>query len=163
VLVRRARLLLVCVLAACHARETARHADAASSDVTVHVRVPGALRVARALDTLTVEIDPAASVDSAIDTDPSMSLGVETETRVFAIGSPTVLGERHGYASGATFDVGQSIWNERTDGLPEPGKKYVAEMKLVLFETDVPPGHMWNPHAGRYKALLTRTIRQAEE
>jgi hypothetical protein len=36
-------------------------------------------------------------------------------------------------------------------------------MHLVLFETDVPPQHEWDPHAGHYKALWTRTLRQAEE
>jgi hypothetical protein len=36
-------------------------------------------------------------------------------------------------------------------------------MRLVLFETDVPSQHEWNPHSGRYKALWTRTLRQAEE
>jgi hypothetical protein len=41
--------------------------------------------------------------------------------------------------------------------------KYVAEVQLVLFETDVPPGHMWNPRAGHYHALWSRTLRQAEE
>jgi hypothetical protein len=45
--------------------------------------------------------------------------------------------------------------------------KYVAEVQLVLFETDVPAGrqtsNMWAPHAGKYEVLWTRTLRQAEE
>jgi hypothetical protein len=161
------RVLAVCALLACRssAPESSHPADASdhSEAPAVTVRVPGALRVARALDTLTVEIDPSAGAETTVRVDPAMSLGVESETRVYASGNAAVLGERQGYTSGATFDVGQSIWSTRTDGLPRPDKKYVAEMKLVLFETDVPPGHMWDPHAGHFKTLLTRTLRQAEE
>ena len=65
----------------------------------------------------------------------------------------------------ATTDFGaaRSTWSPPRDGLPLPGLEYVAEMKLVLFETDVPPGAGWDPHAGRYRALWTRTLVQAEE
>ena len=59
--------------------------------------------------------------------------------------------------------MGRSIWSSRDDGLPQVDEKYEAEMKLTLFETDVPPGHEWDPHAGQFKVLLTRTLRQAEE
>jgi len=156
---RVATLAFLCVLSACQARGASpapAPGDAALHDVTV--RVPGALRVARALDTLSVEIDPAASADTTVHVDPGMVLGVESETRVFAAGDAHALDERHGYTSGASFDVGTEVWK-----LPQPGKRYVAEMTLTLFETDITPRHMWDPHAGRYKALLTRTLRQAEE
>jgi hypothetical protein len=147
--------------AACHA--PAAGADARASRGVV-VRVPGALRLARGLDTLSVEVDPAAGAETTVHADPGMVLGVESETRVFARGrSSTAAPARHGYFSGTTFDVGTSIWSTSVDGLPQPGEKYVAEMKLVLFETDVAPGHAWDPHAGRFVALLTRTLRQAEE
>lgn len=134
----------------------------ASHEVTV--RVPNALRVARSLDTLSVEIDPSAGAETTVRADPGMVLGVESEVRVFGRGHPGDSGPgRHGYASGASFDVGQSIWSSRQDGIPQADEKYEAEMTLVLFETDVPPGHAWEPHAGRFKVLLTRTLRQAEE
>lgn len=128
------------------------------------MRVPNALRVARALDSLSVEIDPTAGAETTVRADPGMVLGVESEIRVFGRGRPGGAGPgRHGYASGATFDVGRSIWSTREDGIPQVDEKYEAEMKLVLFETDVPPGHEWDPRAGQFKVLLTRTLRQAEE
>lgn len=68
-----------------------------------------------------------------------------------------------GLQSGAGFSLGIDTWSTRTDGLPVPGTKYLAEVRLVLFETDVPPQHEWDPHAGRYQALWTRTLQQAEE
>ena len=127
------------------------------------MHVPGALRIARSLDSLTVEIDPASRADADVILDPEMVLGVESRVKVFAPGQAQNSGERHGFASGASFDVGASTWSLSQDGIPRADQRYVAEMTLVLFETDVRPGHDWDPHAGRFKALFTRTIRQAEE
>jgi hypothetical protein len=136
----------------------------ASAPREITVRVPNALRVARSLDSLSVDIDESAGAETTVRADPGMVLGVESEVRVFGRGHPGDSGPgRHGYASGASFDVGPSIWSTRQDGLPQADEKYEAEMKLILFETDVPPGHAWDPHAGQFKILLTRTLRQAEE
>ena len=136
--------------------------DAAGSRM-VSVRVPAALRLARGLDTLSVGVDPASLAGTQVAVDPGMTLGVETDAAVFAQGQPAPAPGRHRLSSGADFDLGASIWNAAEDGLPEPGTKYAAEMRLVLFETDVAPGSHWDPHAGHYKGLWTRTLRQAEE
>ena len=136
--------------------------DAAAPSV-VSVRVPAALSLARALDSLSVAVDPGSLAVTQVTVNPGMTLGVETHVAVFAQGQPPPQPARHGLTSGTDFALGTSIWNTAQDGLPVPGTKYVAEMQLELFETDVPPGHSWDPHAGRYKALWTRTLRQAEE
>ncbi len=115
------------------------------------VRVPAALTLARALDTLTVAVDPASLATTQVAADPGMILGVETDVVVFAQGGPRPAEGRHGLSSSTDFDVGTDTWSTAHDGLPVPGVKYVAEVQLVLFETDVPPGHMWDPHAGKYK------------
>ena len=127
------------------------------------VRVPGALSLSRGLDSLSVSIDPTSLAETQVTADPGMALGVESETVVFPVGQQPAATGRNGYASGASFSLGTLTWSSRTDGLPVPGTRYVAEMRLVLFETDVSPQHEWDPHAGRYKALWTRTLRQAEE
>ena len=137
-------------------------ADAGAGEITV--RVPVALQIARSLDSLSVAIDAASEGDTTVAPDPGMVLGVESEIRVFARGAARPDAPmRHGYTSGTSFDAGTSTWNRAQDGIPTPDEKYVVEVRLVLFETDVPAGHMWNPHAGRYRELLSRTIRQAEE
>lgn len=127
------------------------------------MRVPAALRIARALDALSVSIDPASLALTQVSADAGMVIGVETDVFVFAEGHPRPTVGRHGLGSSADFDVGADTWNTKQDGIPVPGTKYVVEMQLVLFETDVPPAHAWDPHAGKYKALWTRTLRQAEE
>jgi len=160
----RLLVLLLALGAACSRRAPSPArlvADAGTRQVTV--RVPAAMTLARALDTLTVAVDPASLAATQVTVDPGMQLGVETDVVVFAQGQPRPAEGRHGLSSGADFQLGSDTWNSAQDGLPVPGRKYVAEMQLVLFETDVPPGHHWDPHAGRYAALWTRTLRQAEE
>lgn len=130
---------------------------------SLSVRVPAALTLARALDTLTVSVDPASLAATQVEAEPGMVLGVETDVVVFAQGEARPTQGRHGYASGTDFALGADTWSTAHDGIPVPGVKYVAEVQLVLFETDIPSGYLWDPHAGRYRALWTRTLRQAEE
>jgi hypothetical protein len=127
------------------------------------VRVPAALILSRGLDTLSVSIDPASLADIEVSVDPGMLLGIESDTRVFPVGKEPPDAGRKGYASGARFSLATSTWSTHGDGIPVPGTRYVAETRLVLFETDVPPQHEWDPHAGRFQTLWTRTLRQAEE
>lgn len=129
----------------------------------LQVRVPAALTMARALDTLSVAIDPASLALTQVTVDPGMTLGVESDVVVFPQGQTPPPNPRHGLSSGADFDRWADTWSTAQDGLPVPGVKYVADVRLVLFATDVPPGHMWDPHAGRYEVLWTRTLQQAEE
>ena len=155
-------LALACSLAACDRHHAASTRDGAAGRAEV-VDVPAALRIARGLDTLSVELDPDALAKSTVHVEPGRTLGVAYTTRIFEQGRTKLQSERHGYVSGRGFDLGTSVWHTAADGLPQPGQKYLVEMKLVLFETDVKPGPHWNPHAGRFHVLLERTLRQAEE
>jgi hypothetical protein len=155
-------VVLLAVACARHPTPVPLAADA-SAEKTVAVRVPGALTIARALDSLSVSIDPASLTQTEVAADPGMVLGVETHVTVFPRGLRGSSLGRHGLASGADFDLGADTWNRIQDGIPVPGTSYVAEMQLVLFETDVPAAHLWDPHAGRYEVLWTRTLTQAEE
>jgi hypothetical protein len=162
---RRALPLLLIALfgAACErSPSTSIRADAAGPR-ELSVRVPAGLRLARALDTLSVSIDPAALATTTVTVEPGLFLGIESQTFVYPLGGARSGEGRLGLSSGHDFLGSVDIYNARTDGLPVPGTRYVAEMTLVLFETDVPPGHLWAPHGARYRALWSRTIRQAEE
>ena len=161
-------LLALVFCAACRREAAAPTFEDASTPRAITVHVPAALRVARAIDSLSVEIDPASRADTTVSVDPGMTIGVETDSQAFVIGQPdVVVGSRHGRASGGDFDVGIATWNTAQDAVPQIDKKYVVEMKVVLFETDTPPARassqQWDPHAGHFKALFTRTLRQAEE
>jgi hypothetical protein len=134
-----------------------------TSEGTVQIRVPAALRLERSLTNLTVGFDSAARAPVVVALDSGMILGVETMTFVFTASGTRPAAGRRGLSSGADFDGATSTWSIGTDGIPRPGSRYVAEVEVTVFETDVTPGHHWEPHAGRYKALWTRTLRQAEE
>jgi len=152
------------LLTACDGHSSPRAAAVdANAPRSVEVRVPGALSVARGIDTLAVSIDPVSFASTVVTVDPGTTLGVETYVFVFTDRQSRPTQGRHGLASGADFALGTYRWNTRQDGLPPSDAKYVAEMDLVLFETDVPPTHLWDPHAGAFKPLWTRTLRQAEE
>ena len=171
----RVLALTATVLAATCARRTPTPSPAPDAPVApatpaplappreLRVPVPAAITVARGLDTLTVSVNPSSLADTSVSVDPGMTLGIESHASVFPAGGAPSGEGRHGYASGTDFTSGTDTWNTRTEGLPLSGTKYVAEMTLVLFETDVLPQHHWDPHAGHYKALWTRTLRQAEE
>ncbi len=119
--------------------------------------------VARSLDTLSVGIDPSSLALTQVPAGEGAFLGVEAEAHVYPRGQERPVAERHLVSSSPTFDVAACAWSRTPDGVPLPDVKYVVEMQLVLFETDVPPAREWEPHAGKYKALWTRTLRQAEE
>jgi hypothetical protein len=56
-----------------------------------------------------------------------------------------------------------TILNAKQDGIPVPEKKYVVEMDLAIFETDIPPQHGWTGHSKNFRTLWTRTLRQTVE
>ena len=136
----------------------------ASGLVQISLRVPAALTADdRALDTLSVAIDPETLGRMEVTADAGMVTGVEAHVLVFARGEPRPARERFALGPGVDFNVGATTWSAKRDGLPMPDAKYVVEMQLVLFETDVPSSRAWDPHAGTFKSLWTRTLRQAEE
>jgi hypothetical protein len=137
----------------------------ASGLVELSLRVPAALAVTRALDTLSVAVDPDSLGLTQVTAHAGTVVGVETGVRVFRRGQAETkpLLDRHAVGSGPDFDVGSTTWSTGQDGLPVQDTKYVVEMHLVLFETEVPKSAHWDPHAGHFRILWTRTLRQAEE
>jgi hypothetical protein len=155
-------ILLAALLPAAACSERASPPSTGAGQISV--RVPGGLRFERALDSLTVTVDPAAQATTTIAVEPGLFLGVESECRVYPLGSAGPARD-HGttLVSGPNFGESAEVYRTPADGLPVPGTRYVAEMTLTLFETDVPPSHHWLPRSDRYKTLWTRTLRQAEE
>jgi hypothetical protein len=125
--------------------------------------VPAALSIARGIDALSVSIDPASLADATVQADRGTFIGVEAEVLVFPVGRAGAAARGHSLQSSTHFDAVTATWNAKQDGIPVSGTKYVAEMQVVLFETDVPPDRKWDPHSGHFRSLWTRTLRQAEE
>jgi hypothetical protein len=153
---------LVALGAGCDRHKAPSAADAEPGRAEI-VQVPAALRIARGLDTLSVEIDPDLLADKTVRVEPGRSIGVAYTARVHERGRPRLESTRRGYVPGRGFDLGTLVWRTGKDGLPRAGEKYQVEMQLVLFETDVRPGPDWNPHAGHFRVLLEKALSQAEE
>jgi hypothetical protein len=161
-----AALLLTLLPTACSRQtpSTSLPADA-SGLVALSVRVPAALAISHAIDTLSIAVDPASFGLTELTAHAGAVIGVEAHVSVFPRDQARAhsLLERDTVGPGADFDVGGSSWSTSQDGVPTPGMRYVVEMQLVLFETDVPEAKPWNPHAGNFRPLWARTLRQAEE
>jgi hypothetical protein len=112
-------------------------------------------------DSLTVSIDSGSLVATNLLVGSNMVTGVECKSYVYLEGESRPTNGGYELEGGTAFDSGARIWHAKTDGLPLPDKKYVVELELVLFETDVPPQHMWDPRAGKnYEILWQRTLKQ---
>jgi hypothetical protein len=88
-----------------------------------------------------------------------MVTGIKYELFVYPEGSarPSHAGSLG--LSGLDFESGTAIVNPKQVLTPVPGKGYVVEMDLAIFETDVPPQHMWSPYSKNYNVLWKRTFR----
>jgi hypothetical protein len=150
--------------AACSRQALSTSADADTpAPRQLAVRVPAGLSIARAIDSLSVAVDSASVAFTQVTVDAGRVIGVEREVFVFPEGQGCPPTGRRGVVPSTDFTVSTDTWTAKENGIPVPGTQYVVEVRFVLFETDVPPANGWDPHVGNYKALWSRTLRQAEE
>jgi hypothetical protein len=123
------------------------------------VHVPTKLKIERTTDRLSVEIDQTSLAATNLMVGTNMVTGVHSKEYVFPEGEPRPANGKHGW--GTDFNLGTSLLHTRPDGIPLPGKKYVVEVDLTVFETDVPPQHAWQPQGSKnYKVLWQQTLKQ---
>jgi hypothetical protein len=102
-----------------------------------------------------------------------MVLGMETDLRVYAVGDPRPAhAGRIGLSSRVNlcnadekdgYENSSEILNRSQEGIPELGKRYVVEIVVTVFETDIPAQHMWTPAASKkYKVLWSGTLKTVE-
>jgi hypothetical protein len=127
------------------------------------VHVPTRLKIERTNDTLSVTIDRSSVEATNLLVGSNMVTGVESKMYVYAEGETRPTNGALGLTGGLDFNLGISYWHTKTDGIPVAGKKYVVEMELAAFETDIPPQHFWEPHGKNYKVLWRRTLKQIVE
>ena len=128
--------------------------------VPLLVHVPTKLKIERASDTLSVEIDKSSLEATNLMVGTNMVTGVENKVYVYPDGEPRPA--NGGYGLGGTdFNLGKRFWHTKPDGIPLPGKKHVVEVELTIFETDIPPQHDWSPQGSKnYKILWQRTLKK---
>jgi hypothetical protein len=126
----------------------------------IRISVPTRLRIERTPGVVTVKVDGDSLKPVKLTIDQGMVVGYKSELRVYPAGkSRPALAQRSGVTGGTDFDSGDDILNAGDRNFPLPNKKYIVEIALTFFETDVHPGHMWQPwESKKYKALLRRTL-----
>ncbi|MGA3240897.1 MAG: hypothetical protein ABSG03_31895 [Bryobacteraceae bacterium] len=128
--------------------------------------MPARLSLQRTRDRLSVSYEPASLRTVQITLGKNMILGVKDEFRVYAadegrpseprsISKGSITEKDSGLAlSDPNILTSAVVLSAAKDGAPADGKRYIVEHDLSLFETDIPPQHMWQPEGSRlYKVL----------
>ncbi len=128
------------------------------------VLVPTKLNVIRDGEQISVKPDLDFPQGIQLLLDPGRTMGVETDLRLYPKG-----GERPAQPQSVEFSSTVSALGSGTEVLKAgegrvgaPGNPYVVEEELTIFETDIPPEHMWMPKGSpNYKVLWRGLIVQA--
>ena len=129
----------------------------------IFIRVPTKLKIETASDTLSETIDTNSFESTNLMVGTNMVTGVEGKIYVYPKGESRPANGGDSLSSGLDFNLGVRYWHTKQDGIPLPGKKYVVEIDLAIFETDIPPQHDWEPNGKNYKVLWRRTLKQTVE
>jgi hypothetical protein len=123
-------------------------------------RVPTQLQVSQTGRSVGVEAAPGSLATVKVTVGKDMVTGLRHEVFVFR-GAKLVLSGPGGLqskpADNTYADIAVSIGEVGGKDLP-PSETYAVAVRLTLFETDIPPQHLWVPETGRYKALWTRML-----
>ena len=89
-----------------------------------------------------------------------MTMGVKHELRVWEQGETRPVEANGGVTLRGpvtSSDLGlqseKTFLNKAQGGIPEPGKSYIVEEDVTIFETDIPAQHMWSPTSKKYSVL----------
>lgn len=126
----------------------------------IQLRVPTELRIERSPGVVTVKVDQDSLESIKVTIDEGMVNGIKHELRVCPAGeSRPPMPNGWGLKSGTDFDLGTTFLNAKDRDFPVPQRKYIIEVALTLFETDIQPRHMWRPlESEKYKVLWQRTL-----
>jgi hypothetical protein len=124
-------------------------------------RLPARLQVKRTDQQMSFSFEDVGPIKVKVG--KHMVTGLKQELRVYRAGKVVL----SGYSSlesgpGDASSIGV-ILNRSVDKIPQRGEKYSIEVQLTLFETDIPPQHLWSPESGKYRVLWSRTLTEKAE
>lgn len=62
---------------------------------------------------------------------------------------------------GLAFQSATNVIGFGPGGDPSPGREIFVELRMTMFETDLPAQHMWSPQSGKqYRVLWVNTFRE---
>jgi hypothetical protein len=119
-------------------------------------RVPSVLNAVRDRDSLAVNYVSGQTTNIMVGR--KMVVGFLREEHLYVDGTAYSVG--HGFDSGNNFVSGDSVFYLSQNGNPKPGQKITLESRISIFETDLPPQHMWDPENRKlFRILWTRTFK----
>ena len=137
----------------------------------ITVRVPTGLRVIRTDDTLTIGWESLQETNLTVGT--NMVLGCTRETRISRNGVPGKSSESEyefnewfgGGSAGTVVDFGSSdtVLHRKYGHALLPANAYSVEYRCVVFETDIPPQHFWQPIGGKYRVLWEHNFKETSK
>jgi hypothetical protein len=132
--------------------------------------VPSQLRVCRLGKSVGVEAVPGAMETVKVTVGKDMVTGLRFEVSVYRDGKlvPSLSGSGglqgvmpklpgNDASAGSYAPIAATIGEVGSKDF-QPGITYKADLRLTLFETDIPAQHHWAPETGRYKALWSKTL-----
>ena len=127
------------------------------------VRVPTKLKIERTTNTLTFGTDYSSLESTNIMVGLKMAVGIAFERWVYREGEARPPRHSREVTSSLDSGSGAAYYHAEEIGIPVPGEKYVAEMEITIFETNIPPQRRWSPFSEKYRILWRRTLRQIVE
>ena len=137
-----------------------------TADADPHIRhdvvvaVPTRLTVERTPDRIFVGFDLTSADGVKITLGDRMTMGVKHELRVWGEGEARPAEANGGFGQAGPITStdlpllnGKAFLDRAQDGIPAPGKSYVIEEDVTIFETDIPAQHMWSPTSKKYRVL----------
>ena len=122
-------------------------------------QVPTRLLIERTDEKMSVTVDMDSLEPLELDVGANMVTGFKQQ--LFVYRDNKLVGHRVGLTGGTRAYMGTDYFNRSMEKIPQPGEKYLVEVRFEIFETDIPAQHMWSPEASnKYKVLWTRTLRQ---
>ncbi|GAF87043.1 unnamed protein product, partial [marine sediment metagenome] len=116
------------------------------------------LDVKRMDDRISISFDTDSLEEIELEIGYKMVTGFRREIFVISDGEKA----SYGFGLGTSASFGTRFLSRQLHGIPMNKEKYVVEVRLTIFETDIPSQHMWNPKSDKYKELWTNTLRSSE-
>lgn len=131
----------------------------------IALAVPKRLLIHRTADIFAVVVDTNSFVSTNLTVGTNLAIGTQSEWFIYPTGTPRPDHGDMGLTGRFDFSISPLQWSAASNH-PSPSgkkyKKYVVELALTAFETDIPAQHMWSPAAGRrYQVLWQRTLKQS--
>lgn len=121
------------------------------------IELPTRLVVKREEERLSYTVDADSLEAVRVSVGRKMVTGLMYELTIRRNDGSVAVSGRRGMTTSS--NIGEGIINRSQDGIPVDGESYVVELRFDVFETDIPAQHRWSPRSGKFRVVMTRTLK----